>query len=244
MKCIITCAGYATRLGELGQNTPKSLIKIKGKFLLDYIMEGVLDLDIDEIFIISNNRFYSQFEEWYKNYSSSIKITLINDGTNSKEERLGTLRDIKLALDTYNDDSLIIFGDSYYNFDLKKSYDFFQKKEGPVLVLSDIGLERAKTSTIISSDNEDRIIYLEPYPKDPKFSTSSAGIYYLKKENKKDIDKYLQEGKNPDGITWFFGDIMKNKKVFSYLYDKENNFYIDIGHPETIILANSIEVKN
>ena len=42
MKCILLCAGYATRLFPLTENFPKALLEIEeGKPLLDYILDEV-----------------------------------------------------------------------------------------------------------------------------------------------------------------------------------------------------------
>ena len=41
MKCIILCAGYATRLYPLTKNTPKHLLKINDRTILDYVIEKI-----------------------------------------------------------------------------------------------------------------------------------------------------------------------------------------------------------
>lgn len=39
MKCILLCAGYATRLFPLTENFPKALLKVGGKAIIDYTLE-------------------------------------------------------------------------------------------------------------------------------------------------------------------------------------------------------------
>ena len=59
MKCIIPCAGYATRLYPLTLNKPKALLSIGGKPLLTYTIKKLEVIDeIDEIFVVTNNKFY------------------------------------------------------------------------------------------------------------------------------------------------------------------------------------------
>jgi glucose-1-phosphate thymidylyltransferase len=70
MKCIILAAGYATRLYPLTKNKPKPLLDVAGKPILEHILEKVSKVtDINEVFIVTNDRFYPCFIEWKKGYS-------------------------------------------------------------------------------------------------------------------------------------------------------------------------------
>jgi len=54
MKAIILVAGYATRLYPLTINTPKALLPINKKPIIDYIMEKIETIpQIDEVFVFS-----------------------------------------------------------------------------------------------------------------------------------------------------------------------------------------------
>src|SRR3989338_10154338 len=90
MKAIIPVAGYATRLYPLTENMPKSLLDIQGKPMIEHIIDKLLELGvIDEIYIVSNAKFYQNFESWLKNFNSEIPIKLLNDHTTSNADRLG-----------------------------------------------------------------------------------------------------------------------------------------------------------
>ena len=41
MKCILLCAGYATRLFPLTENFPKALLKVGGRSIIDYTLDKV-----------------------------------------------------------------------------------------------------------------------------------------------------------------------------------------------------------
>ena len=45
MKAIILVAGYATRLYPLTLNTPKALLPINGKAIVDYIIDQIEKID-------------------------------------------------------------------------------------------------------------------------------------------------------------------------------------------------------
>jgi len=58
MKALILAAGYATRLYPLTANTPKPLLKLKTRPIIDYILDKVEQVgDIGQITIVTNNKF-------------------------------------------------------------------------------------------------------------------------------------------------------------------------------------------
>ena len=68
MKAILLAAGYATRLYPLTRNQPKPLLEVSGKAILDYIIEKMERVNtIDEIVIVTNDKFTVHFEEWKRN---------------------------------------------------------------------------------------------------------------------------------------------------------------------------------
>ena len=67
MKAIILAAGYATRLYPLTINTPKALLPINKKPIIDYIVDELNTIsEIDEIYVVTNSRFAQHFTDWAK----------------------------------------------------------------------------------------------------------------------------------------------------------------------------------
>ena len=103
MKAIVLVAGYAVRLYPLTENKPKALLTLNNKTLLDYLMDKVEEVDvIDEVILVSNEKFYDQFVEWSNTYIGSKKITVLNDGTSTNDTRLGAIGDTQFAIDQLN----------------------------------------------------------------------------------------------------------------------------------------------
>ena len=68
MKCVLLCAGYATRMYPLTENFPKPLLDIKGKALIDYLIDDLEGNElIDEYIIVSNHKFIDYFNDWKNN---------------------------------------------------------------------------------------------------------------------------------------------------------------------------------
>ena len=58
MKALILAAGYATRLWPLTKNTPKPLLEIKGRPMIEHIMGHIFELkEIDKVFVVTNSKF-------------------------------------------------------------------------------------------------------------------------------------------------------------------------------------------
>ena len=120
MKNIVIAAGYATRLGELTKNFPKPLLKIGENTILGRMLDDIDRIpEIDEHIIITNHKFAPIFAQWAKEQGqrelvegeapSDLRprtsdrrwkkpITIVDDGTETNETRLGAVRDLIYAI--------------------------------------------------------------------------------------------------------------------------------------------------
>ena len=74
MKCIILAAGYATRLYPLTKNFPKPLLKVKGKAILDWLIDDIDALgEVNEYIVVSNQKFYDIFNDWAKSKKQKVR---------------------------------------------------------------------------------------------------------------------------------------------------------------------------
>ena len=125
MKCILLCAGYATRLFPLTENFPKALLEVGGRPLLNYIVDEVNTLDeVDEIYLVTNNKYTPHFQKWADELNNIKPITVFNDKTTTNENRLGAIGDIEFTIENakIDDDLLIIAGDNLFTFKLRVEY--------------------------------------------------------------------------------------------------------------------------
>ena len=241
MKAIILAAGYATRLYPLTLNTPKALLPIANKPILNYITDEIATIDeVDEIVIVSNKKFYNNFVEWKNNYDSKLKITVLDDNTTDDSNKLGAIGDIYFALDTLkiDDDILVMASDSIFSFPLVNYYNEFKAKNTDMLLTQIIDSEedlKRMANVILSPDG--RVIVMVEKPPVPVSNLVSYAAYIYKKDTIPMFKKYLDEGNNPDAPGHFPSWLHKLKPIYTYSFEGE--FY-DIGTPQSYEEANEI----
>ena len=180
MKCLILAAGYATRLYPLTENFPKPLLKVQEKTILDWLIDDIDSLGlVDEYVVISNHKFADHFNNWAT--TKKQKITVVDDGTESNETRLGAVRDIQFAIDSLglNDDMLVIAGDNLLDFSLTKFISYAKEKGASCIMrYFEPNVERLKKSGVVSVDEHDAIIGMQEKPSDPKSNWCCPPFYY------------------------------------------------------------------
>ena len=244
MKAIILAAGYATRLYPLTINRPKALLPIAGKPILDYIVDEIETIDeVTSLVIISNDRFYENFEEWKKSRNSRLDITVLNDNTTDDTNKLGAVGDIEYAIDNLgiDEDILVMAGDNIFTFPLKKFADFYKQKNADTILvkrLSDINDLRRMGNAVL--DEKGKVLDMVEKPENPPSDIAVFAVYMYKKETLSMIKQYLKEGGNPDAPGFFPSWLHKKKDVFAYLFDGE---CYDIGTPESYKEVNDIFEK-
>lgn len=241
VKAIILGAGYGTRLYPLTLNTPKPLLTVGERTILEHILDKIGQISaLESILLVTNDRFTSHFEEWKRGFHWSKPIEVLNDGTTSNENRLGAVGDIYFALKQrgINEEVLVVGGDNLFEFDLNKAWVFFKQKGSSVVGLYDM-VDKAKVAGlygVVSIDETLKIVGFEEKPKDPKSALISTAVYFLTPPDLEKLRLYIEEGNSPDNLGDFVRYLIKNQNVYGYVF-RENWF--DIGSYEQYEMANA-----
>ena len=204
MKVILLCAGYATRLYPLTRHTPKPLLPVGERPILEWILDRVRAVkNIESVFVVTNQPFAPQFKDWAKNYPTPWPVEVIDDQTTSNENRLGAIGDLAYVLKVKKmkaEDLLVLAGDNFFDFDLSH---FIEKgrsyKPHPVIAAYDVeDRELAKQYGLVRTNAEGKVLEFYEKPQDPPTTLASCGLYWLPGETRVLLDRYLASGHNSD----------------------------------------------
>ncbi len=241
MRALILAAGYATRLYPLTLDKPKCLLTVGGKTLLDTLCEKLQALEtLDEIIIVTNNKFYAQLLNWERNASSRVPVRILNDGTLSNDTRLGAIGDLDFAITQcgLRDDLLVLAGDNLFDAGLQAFVSFSKTNESAVCVgLYDIGDPQlaSKKFGVLEVDSSWEVTGIEEKPDHPKSSLIGMGVYYFPKASLGFVKKYLQspDAKDAPGhyVRWLLGRL----RIFGFRF---LGMWYDIGDLKALEDAN------
>lgn len=187
MKNIVIAAGYATRLGELTKNFPKPLLKIGNNTILGRMLDDIDQIpDIDEHIIITNHKFVNHFSDWSKQANLKNKITIVDDGTETNETRLGAVCDLLFAMEklNINDDMLVVAADNLLFFRFSEFTEFAkQKNTSCIMCHEQPSIEKLQRTGVVELDENFKVLGMEEKPQQPKSHWAVPPFYiYLKKD--------------------------------------------------------------
>lgn len=236
MKVLILAAGYGTRLYPLTKDRPKPLLPIEeNKPLINYLIENVRSAKgLNEIYVITNAKFYSKFNEWAVSYKNPpAKITVVNDGTTTPEGRRGSIGDIDFTIRTYNinEDILVIGGDNLFDFKTDKFFGFALTQQDKVSIglyqIKDI--DEAKKFGVAAMDAKGIVTSFEEKPAVPKSNLIAMCFYYMPQKTLSLIDQYIKSGGKVDLAGDYIRWLCEQKRLCGFQF--QGSWY-DIGSLE------------
>lgn len=187
MKNIVIAAGYATRLGELTRNFPKPLLKIGESTILGRMLDDIDSIpEIDEHIIITNHKFAPIFEEWKAELHYTKPVTIVDDGTETNETRLGAVCDLLYAMDklSVDDDMLVVAADNILFFSFQEFVDFAKAKGSSCIMCHEQpSIEKLQRTGVVELDENMKVLGMEEKPQVPKSQWAVPPFYiYMKKD--------------------------------------------------------------
>jgi glucose-1-phosphate thymidylyltransferase len=235
VQAIILAAGYATRLYPLTLNIPKPLLRITSqKTVIDFIVD---DLEatrlVDEVIVVTNHKFYSDFLGWAKKRQSKICVTVLDDRTNTNDDRLGAVGDIYYAVSKrkISGNFIVVAGDNLFD----KGFAHFLKfalSKSPRASLGLVDIHSKNDATrfgVVEIDKNCKVSSFEEKPERPKSTLVATCLYYFPQETLSLLKKYVDDPKTSKDapgnyIRWLCGA----DAVYGFVLKKGH--WHDIGH--------------
>lgn len=217
MKTIIIAAGYATRLGELTKNFPKPLLKIGNNTILGRMLDDIDTIpEVDEHIIVTNHKFAPIFQKWASEQHYTKPLTIIDDGTETNDTRLGAVCDLLLAIDHIDEvqsskfkvqsstsqpghDLLVLAADNLLFFSFQEFVDFAKAKGTSCIMCHEQpSIEKLQRTGVIVMDENNRVLNMEEKPQQPKSHWAVPPFYIYRKEDLDLIRHSVENGCGKD----------------------------------------------
>lgn len=237
MKCLILAAGYATRLYPLTENFPKPLLKVQDKTILDWLLDDIHGAGtVTQYAVITNHKFAKHFEAWAS--AHPLPITVLDDGTETNETRLGAVRDIQFAIDALgldNDDLLVIAGDNLLNFSLHGFIRYAEEKKTTCIMRYwEPDRNKLLKTGVAEVDDTDRITGMEEKPANPKSNWCTPPFYIYKAADVPLVKKGIESNCGVDAPGSFIAWLCTQTVVHAYEMPGRR---FDIGNLESYNLV-------
>ncbi|MBU2540584.1 MAG: nucleotidyltransferase family protein [Candidatus Omnitrophica bacterium] len=239
MKAILLAAGYATRLYPLTLNFPKALLPINCVPVINIIIHKLeLIPDINEIIVVTNNRFHTDFKNWAKEYHFKKKVTILNDKTASDEDKLGAIADLGFVIDKKNikEDIVIIGADNLFDAKLGNFIKWGRESKKICVGLFDFKKKTEVTKYgVVRIGRNRKITNFQEKPRQPKSTLVAMCLYYFPKGKGKIIDRYLRLSQKKDAVGHYISWLVKKGYAYGWVF---NGRWFDIGDKKQYFKAN------
>lgn len=197
MRAFILAGGRGSRMGEATETTPKPLLPVCGKPILQYQLDLLKENGIKDITLLTG-------------YLGHCFEALLGDGSDygvrlqyiQEKEPMGTAGALLALKDIVDDDFLVLSGDIMLNLDVERFIHWHREKQNAAVSVVVHPNDHPLDSDLVETDHDARIIALHTRPHPEGFSfqnLSIASVYiyspgilnYINADLKTDLEKHL-----------------------------------------------------
>ena len=220
---VLMAGGKGERLRPFTEKTPKPLLEVGGKCIIDYNVDRLISYGVQHV-NVTVNYLAEQLEDHFATPRDGVQVRTFRE-----PKFLGTIGSIKFVDTFYNDTVLVMNSDLFTNIDYEDFFLHFQMHDAEMSVAAvsyNISIELG----ILDLDGRN----LKGLIEKPKYSYyANAGIYLIKKRVLAEIpeDTFFHATHLVEKL------IAQGKKVIRYPL---NVTWIDIGTPQEYAKAKDL----
>lgn len=172
MKAFLLTAGLGTRLRPLTDNTPKCLLPIAGRPLIDYWFDLFDKYGIDEV-LVNMHHLPEQTEGYLKNKDFPGEIRLYYEPV-----LLGSAGTIRANRNFVADEELffVFYGDNLANIQIDRWLEFHRGHDGDLSLLL-YRTDKPHLKGVVELNDRGKVLSFEEKPAHPRSDLASAGMY-------------------------------------------------------------------
>lgn len=220
---VLMAGGKGERLRPLTEKTPKPLLPVGGKAIIDHNIDRLISYGVQHI-SVTVNYLKEQIEEHFAQPHNGVQVQTVRE-----PKFLGTIGSIKFVKEFYNDTVLVMNSDLFTNINYEGFYLHFKEHDAEMSVAA-VPYTVSVPYGIFDLDGREIHGLIEK----PTYNYyANAGIYLIKRSALDEI---------PKGTFFNATDLIEklvaeNKKVIRFPL---NGTWIDIGNPQEYQRANEL----
>ena len=228
MRAILLAAGCGTRLRPITNMTPKCLVPIKGKPLLEIWLERLTQAGIGP-FLVNTHYLAEQVASFVETTPCHDRVTLVHE-----PELLGTAGTLIANLDFFQGgDGLLIHADNYCLADFRAFVQAHQQRPPEcVMTMMTFRTDIPSSCGIVELDKLGVVVEFYEKVVSPPGNLANGAVYILSADLLERMSKDLHT------VSDFSTEVLHRFVGEIYTYETREVF-LDIGMPEAYMRANS-----
>lgn len=220
---VLMAGGKGERLRPLTEKTPKPLIKVGDKCIIDYNIDRLIEYGVESI-NVTVNYLAEQIEEHFLEPRGNVQVHTVRE-----PKFLGTIGSIRFVEEFHNDTILVMNSDLFTNINFEDFYLHFKEHDAMMSVAS-IPYNVSIPFGILDLEGRNIKGLLEK----PKYNYyANGGIYLIKKE----ALQYIPEDTFFNATDLIQALIERHHTVIRYPL---NGTWIDIGQHADLAKAQDL----
>ena len=214
---VIMAGGKGERLRPLTEKTPKPLLKIGDKCIIDYNVDNLIHCGVEHI-SVTVNYLKEQIEAHYEQPRGGIKIQTV-----SEPKFLGTIGGLQFVPQFYHDTILLMNSDLFTNINFEDFYLHFEEHQADMSAVA-IPYSVSVPYGIFDIDHKREIKGIFEKPTYNYYA--NAGIYLIRREM---LEKYIPKDTFFNATDFMEKLISGGRKVIRFPL---SGYWIDIGNKQ------------
>jgi NDP-sugar pyrophosphorylase family protein len=173
MKAMILAAGVGSRLDPLTRNTPKPMVPIVNRPVLEHVIELLAKHGFDQI-MMNLHYLGSQIERHFQDGSKwAVEVAY-----SKEEDLLGTAGAVKAVEEFFDDTFVVIGGDDLSDIDLTRAIEYHKSKKAVATIALSL-VDDPSQYGIVMTNEKGRITRFSEKPKGELIfgNAANTGIY-------------------------------------------------------------------